>query len=280
MTTLTDRVAVITGGANGIGAATCRRMAALGARVVVADLDGEGAAAVAADLSAAGADAIGVRADVTVEDEVAAMIAAAVDAWGRIDILHNNAGTTAVEIVSRDAALHEMQTDLWDLMMAVNLRGPMFGIKHALPVFLAQGRGVIVNTSSAPGLEIAKVLVENNVSAQTGKTVSDHLEVSLKNTTTKPLSGLELYYTISDPQTGASEGYFTRLTGLVVDPGATRTVNFDDTAGADHYPVNKYSLYYTDKNALVVDVTASAPGLKVATFTVKKDAGGAEAGVE
>ena len=149
MTTLTDRVAVITGGANGIGAATCRRMAALGARVVVADLDGEGAAAVAADLSAAGADAIGVRADVTVEDEVAAMIAAAVDAWGRIDILHNNAGTTAVEIVSRDAALHEMQTDLWDLMMAVNLRGPMFGIKHALPVFLAQGRGVIVNTSSA-----------------------------------------------------------------------------------------------------------------------------------
>ncbi|MEZ5079374.1 MAG: hypothetical protein R2878_01665 [Thermoleophilia bacterium] len=147
---------------------------------------------------------------------------------------------------------------------------------RVLPV----AKNPIVNTSSAPGLEIAKVLVENNVSAQTGKTVSDHLEVSLKNTTTKPLSGLELYYTISDPQTGASEGYFTRLTGLVIDPGATKTVNFDDTAGADHYPVNKYSLYYTDKNALVVDVTASAPGLKVATFTVKKDAGGAEAGVE
>ena len=147
---------------------------------------------------------------------------------------------------------------------------------RVLPV----AKNPIVNTSSAPGLVVTKVLVENNVSAQTGKTVSDHLEVSLKNTSAKPLDRLELYYKISDPKTGASEGYFTKLTGLVIDPGATRTVNFDDTVAADHYPVNKYSLFYTDKNALVIDVTASAPGVKAATFTVKKDAGGAEAGVE
>ena len=57
-------------------------------------------------------------------------------------------------------------------------------------------------------------------------------------------------------------------------------MHFDNTVASDHYPVNKYSLYYTDKNALVVDVTASSPTVKVATFTVTKNAGGAEAGVE
>ena len=57
-------------------------------------------------------------------------------------------------------------------------------------------------------------------------------------------------------------------------------MHFDNTGKTDHYPVNKYSLYYNDKNALVVDVAASSPTVKVATFTVNKDAGGAEAGVE
>lgn len=149
---LSGRVGVVTGGANGIGAATSTRMAAEGARVVVADLDGDGAEAVAAELRSGGAEAVGVRADVTSDHEVAAMISTAIDTWGRIDILHNNAGTTAVDIVSRDAGLHEMETDLWDLMMAVNLRGPMFAIKHAVPHFVAQGSGSIVNTSSAASL--------------------------------------------------------------------------------------------------------------------------------
>ncbi len=147
---------------------------------------------------------------------------------------------------------------------------------RVLPV----SKNPIVNASTAPGLTISKVLVENNVSAQTGKTVSDHLEVSLQNTGAKPLARLELYYAISDPKTGATEGYYTKLSGLTIDPGATRIVHFDDTVAPEHYPVNKYSLYYTDKNALLIDVMASAPEVKRATFTVKKDAGGAEAGVE
>lgn len=77
-----------------------------------------------------------------------------------------------------------------------------------------------------------------------------------------------------------SEGYYATLRGFTIKPGATRVVQFDDTGKPDHYPVNKYSLYYTDKNALTVDVTAAAAGVKQATFTVKKDSGGAEAGVE
>lgn len=138
----------------------------------------------------------------------------------------------------------------------------------------------IANTATAPGLEITKALVENNVSSETGKAVADHLEVSVKNATGAPIDSVEIYYAINDPSTKATEGYYTKLTGFTIAPGATRVVHFDNTGAPDHYPVNKYSLYYTDKNALVVDVTASAPKLKPATFSVNKDAGGAEAGVE
>ena len=138
----------------------------------------------------------------------------------------------------------------------------------------------ILNASTAPGLTITKALVENNVSPDTGKTVDDHLEIALRNTSSKPLERIGVYYKITDPAKGVSEGYYTKLDGVTIDPGASRVVHFDNTGAADHYPVNKYSLYYTDKNALVVDVIASSPNVKPATFTVKKDAGGAEAGVE
>ena len=147
---------------------------------------------------------------------------------------------------------------------------------HVLPVV----RNPISNSSAAAGLTITKVLVENNVSAETGKAVDDHLEIALKNTNTKPLGKIAIFYTITDKATGTTEGYYTKLNGLTIEPGKTRIIHFDTTGKTDHYPVNKYSLYYTDKNALVVGVTASSPTVKVATFTVNKDAGGAEAGVE
>lgn len=153
---------------------------------------------------------------------------------------------------------------------------PAAGTGRVLPV----ARNPISNTSTAPGLTITKALVENNVSPDTGKAVDDHLEIALRNTSSKALDRIGVYYKITDPAKGVSEGYFTKLDGVTINPGATRVIHFDPTGAADHYPVNKYSLYYTDKNALVVDVMASAPSFKPATFTVKKDAGGAEAGVE
>jgi hypothetical protein len=153
---------------------------------------------------------------------------------------------------------------------------PTGGTTRVLPM----AKNPIANSATAPGLTITKALVENNVSAETGKAVSDHLEVALKNTNSAPLDGVEVYYVISDPSTKGSEGYYAKLAGFTIAPGATRIAHFDDTGAKDHFPVNKLSLYYTDKNALVVDVTASATGVKPATFTVKKDSGGAEAGVE
>ena len=138
----------------------------------------------------------------------------------------------------------------------------------------------IASASTKPGLRISKVLVENNVAPDTGKAVSDHLEVTLQNTAATPLTGMEIYYRITDPALNRSEGYDTKLTGITLNPGAARVIHFDNTGATDHFPVNRYSLYYNDKNALVIDVTAGAAGVKPATFTVRKDAGGAEAGVE
>jgi hypothetical protein len=138
----------------------------------------------------------------------------------------------------------------------------------------------ITNTSTTDGLTITKALVENNVAADTGKAVDDHLEVELENTSTAPLDKISIYYTITDPTTGASEHYYAELPGFTIAPGASRIAHFDGSTATDHFPVNPYSLYYTDKNALSIDVMASSPTVKPATFTVNKDAGGAEAGVE
>ncbi len=147
---------------------------------------------------------------------------------------------------------------------------------RVLPV----AKNPITNSSSAPGLTITKALVENNVAPDTGKGVADHLEIALKNSTSKPVDQVAVYFKITDTGLGKSEGYFTKLSGLIIKPGATRVVHFDNTVAADHYPVNRYSLFYTDKGAMTINVSASSRGLKVATFTVKKAAGGAEAGVE
>ena len=150
------------------------------------------------------------------------------------------------------------------------------GSTDVLPV----ARNPISNSATAAGLTITKALVENNLSPTNGKTVDDHLEFVLKNTSARPLDQVEVYYKITDPSKGSAEGYHSVLNGVSIKPGATQVVHFDNTGVAGHFPVNKYSLYYLDKNALKIDIVASANGVKPATFTIKKDAGGAEAGVE
>lgn len=154
------------------------------------------------------------------------------------------------------------------------------GAKGTRTEVLPVARNPIANPATAKGLVITKVLVENNVSPTDGKAVDDHLEFVLRNTSTRPLGPIGVYYKITDPSKGTSEGYAATLTGLSINPGATRVVHFDNTGVAGHYPVNTYSLYYLDRNALVIDVMASAKGVRPATFRVRKDAGGAEAGVE
>jgi NAD(P)-dependent dehydrogenase (short-subunit alcohol dehydrogenase family) len=141
------RVALVTGGGSGLGRASARLLAGRGARLVVADVDEEGGAATVAECEAAGSEARFVRTDVTVEAEVAAAVAAAVEGWGRLDVAINNAGINGPAKPVADYTLDE-----WNRVMAVNLNGVFLGLRHEIPQMLAQGGGAIVNTSSGAGL--------------------------------------------------------------------------------------------------------------------------------
>lgn len=135
----------------------------------------------------------------------------------------------------------------------------------------------IANTSTTKALSIDEVLVENNVDPVTGKAGSDHLEIAMTNTGKTELTAFEVYYTYNDPKTGNSESYYAKLpSSFTIAPGAKRKAHFDNTAAADHFPVNDFSLYYTDTNAMTVTVEVSATDTAVQTATIAKDAGGPE----
>lgn len=140
------RVAVVTGGASGIGAATARRLGREGAAVVIADIDAAGAKRVAGEIGAAGGRAVAFEADVTDPARVEAMVVRAVEEFGRLDILHNNA--TLLET----APIHKLSLEGWNRTLAVNLTAPFVGIRAAVPVMRREGGGAIVNTASISGL--------------------------------------------------------------------------------------------------------------------------------
>ena len=139
-----DKVAVVTGGGNGIGRAVCLGFAERGAKVLVVDRDADGAAAVAAEI---GKNAVAFAADVTKTKDVQAYVARALDAFGRIDCFHNNAG-----IEGRVAPTAEYEEDMFDAVMGVNVKGVFLGLRHVLPVMIRQGSGAVVNTASTAGL--------------------------------------------------------------------------------------------------------------------------------
>jgi NAD(P)-dependent dehydrogenase (short-subunit alcohol dehydrogenase family) len=141
---LDGRVAIVTGGANGIGAGTARRFVEEGARVVIADLQVDDGEAFVAELGEA---ARFIRADVTSEDDVAATVDHAVSEFGQLDVMYNTAGI--VGVVGRIA---ETPTDGWDHTVAILLRGVFLGMKHAARVMVPQGSGAIISTSSTAGI--------------------------------------------------------------------------------------------------------------------------------
>ena len=145
---LIDRRALVTGAASGIGLAIATLFAERGARVMLSDIDAEGAAKAAATLPGAASTGC----DVTDAAAVEAAVAAAVEAFGGLDIVVNNAG---IEIVK---PLVETTTEEFDQICAVNLRGVFHGIKYGTPALAAAGGGAIVNLSSVAGLGGAALL--------------------------------------------------------------------------------------------------------------------------
>ena len=142
---LADRVCLVTGGGSGIGRATCVRFAEEGARVAVADIDTDAATETVRLATAAGGRpgaALAVALDVTDPDSCDSAVAGIVEAWGRIDVLFNNAGIAGVGTVE------ETSLELWERVMAVNVRGVFLVARSVLPVMVAAHRGSIINMSS------------------------------------------------------------------------------------------------------------------------------------
>lgn len=141
------KVVAVTGAAGGIGRSAALRFAVEGASVVAVDLPSPSLDDVVTDIVAAGGRAVAVAADVTVEAQVAAYVAAAIDTFGGLDALINNAG-----IEGRVLPLTQTEVADFDRVIAVNVRGVWLGMKHAAPAIAARGGGAIVNTSSVAGL--------------------------------------------------------------------------------------------------------------------------------
>ena len=141
------KVAIVTGAAHGIGKAYAERLAAEGANVVIVDLDKQAADAVAESLSAAGPRAIGVECDISDEAAVENMVRQTVDAFGRLDVLINNASMFSVVPMSR-VGFEDITHEEWARMMDVNVAGTWLACKAAVPEMRRNGYGKIVNISS------------------------------------------------------------------------------------------------------------------------------------
>jgi NAD(P)-dependent dehydrogenase (short-subunit alcohol dehydrogenase family) len=149
---LEGKATLVTGGASGIGRAAALVFAREGALVAVADRTEAAAQGTVAMINAAGGQAIAIAADVTREDDVAAMVARTLIAFGRLDCTFNNAGVAPFQVGPLGQKLHETTEASWAAVMAVNVTGVFLCMKHQVPAMLRQGGGSIVNTSSIAGL--------------------------------------------------------------------------------------------------------------------------------
>lgn len=162
---LTDRVAIVTGAGKGIGRAEALALAAEGARVVVNSLTPEATQATVQAIRAAGGDALAAPGDVSSEGVVAGIVAAAMDTYGRLDVLVNNAGAGAQFMNQR---VSEMSIEAWDRINDTHLRGSFLFCRSALPHMRANGFGRIINTSSMHALGGGREGIVNYTTAKAG----------------------------------------------------------------------------------------------------------------
>ncbi|MGE7602538.1 SDR family NAD(P)-dependent oxidoreductase [Peribacillus sp. NPDC097675] len=143
---LQDKVAIITGAANGMGAAEAKIFAREGAKVVATDVNEEKLMEIAEEIKAAGGDILAMKHDVTSEEEWKAVVAKAVDTYGKVDVLVNNAG------VATNKNFATMEMSEWNWVMDINLNGCVLGMKYAIPEMQKAGGGSVINISSIGGI--------------------------------------------------------------------------------------------------------------------------------
>jgi meso-butanediol dehydrogenase/(S,S)-butanediol dehydrogenase/diacetyl reductase len=204
---LKDKVCIVTGGGSGIGRASALLFAREGARLAVADKRLPAAEAVAAECIREGAQALPVEVDVARSADVQRMVAATVAAFGRLDVLVNNAGYGIA------GSVVETDEQAWDDLMAVNVRGVFLCCKHAIPAMRANGGGAIVNTASvvaAVGIRdrAAYCASKGAVAALTRAVAIDHVGDGIRCNAVAP-------GTVDTP-------YFDRILKTSADPAAVR----------------------------------------------------------
>ncbi|MBA8903712.1 SDR family oxidoreductase [Phyllobacterium sp. P30BS-XVII] len=171
MARLAGKTAIITGGASGFGEGMAKRFAEEGANVVVADLNHKGAETVA---NAIGKSAIAVQADVSRKEDVDAMVAAAMDTFGRVDIMVNNAGFT-----HRNGSMLDVDESTFDLISAVNMKAIYYATLAVVPIMEMQGGGSIITTASTAGLRPRPGLTWYNASKGWAITATKSMAVEL-----------------------------------------------------------------------------------------------------
>lgn len=143
----TDKVAFITGAANGIGRAAAVAFAAEGARITILDRTEDALADTVAAVKASGGEVLVIACDVSDPEQVEAAVARTIERFGRLDVAFNNAG-----VENKAAPVHEIDLAEWDRILGINLRGTFTCMKHELAQMVAQGSGVVINTSSGAGI--------------------------------------------------------------------------------------------------------------------------------
>jgi NAD(P)-dependent dehydrogenase (short-subunit alcohol dehydrogenase family) len=146
------KVALIVGGATGLGAATCRRLAAEGAAVAIGDINVAQAASTAASIELNGGQAFAFEMDLRDESSVRGMIEATVSKFGGIDALDNNAADTSMKAAIGDSDVVSIDLALWDRIFSINLRGFVIACRYAIPAMLERGGGSIVNIASGSAI--------------------------------------------------------------------------------------------------------------------------------
>ena len=234
------RVVIVTGGGKGIGKVYCRRLAEAGARVVIADIDAEANEATAAEIHAAGGEAVPVATDVADEAATERMAQTAIETFGRIDGLVNNA--SLMSVLPR-RPWHEIPVDEWDRVMQVNLRGIFLGCRAVFPQMKSQGRGKIVNISSSRFWEGTpnRLHYSTSKAGVIGLTRSLARELGEHNIT---VNAITPGFTLSDTQVASSGGY-SRRNALDEQRTIKRDQYPDDLVGPVMFLLSDASDYIT-----------------------------------
>ena len=230
MSNIEGKVVVITGASSGLGEATARHLASKGASVFLGARRLDRLQTVVADIQRAGGRAAAMRVDVTRRAEVDAFLQAATEKFGRIDVLVNNAGLMAL------APIGKTLVDEWDRMIDINIKGVLYGIAAALPVFARQKGGHIINIASVAGHKVSMGGAVYCATKHAVRAISEGIRQEVDGICTTIISPgavqSELPLGISDPQTAAGTKEFYRLTAIPADAVA-RAIAFAIEQPAD-----------------------------------------------